>query len=464
MVVLKFGGTSVADAGPVSRAAEIVARQTGPRIAAVSALAGVTDRLVQIAALAEAGRLPAARGVLQRLTARHHELAAAFPGPVPQPLTHQINRFHAEMDTLVCRAAADRHVPASARDLLLGYGELLSSAVIAWAFERLGVPAAWVDARQVIVTDGNHGAATPLLEETAARVRDHLSPVLADGRVPVIGGFVGATPDGVGTTLGRGGSDVSAAILGVCARAREIQIWTDVDGVLAADPRVVRNPARLPHLSFAEAGALASFGAKVLHPATIDVAGPHGVPVRVLNSRRPDVAGTLIDAEAHDARPGPVAFAARRGTVAITATPRTGSVEALVQDVLGIVGSRRPQPYVAHASDGRAIVVLEDSMAAADLAASLQDVAEVRIERDVALLAAVGDEVFARPGAAAEVLETLDGLGVQAIAQPAAGRLLALVLEDADAAEAMTRLHERYYPAPAPSGLDPEAPAAGAPS
>ena len=171
-------------------------------------------------------------------------------------------------------------------DALAATGEILSSRIVAAALTSHELLATWVDARQAVVTDGEHTAAAPLFAETTAALMAHADPPLAAGRIPVIGGFVGATASGVTTTLGRGGSDYSAAIVGACLGAAEIQIWTDVDGMLTADPRIVTNPQVVPHLSFAEASELAYFGAKVLHPATIQPAVARNIPVRILNSHR----------------------------------------------------------------------------------------------------------------------------------------------------------------------------------
>src|SRR5207248_9512898 len=173
-------------------------------------------------------------------------------------------------------------------------GELASSRIVARALAERDIPAMWIDARSVIVTDGDHTAASPQIESTRERVRAGVHEAAAAGEVPVLGGFIGATAQGVTTTLGRGGSDYSAAIVGACLDVNEIQIWTDVDGMLTADPRIVDEPRLVERLSFAEASELAYFGAKVLHPSTILPAVANDIPVRILNSRRPERSGTLI--------------------------------------------------------------------------------------------------------------------------------------------------------------------------
>src|SRR5205823_5980926 len=199
---------------------------------------------------------------------------------------------------LVRALAVLREVSPRSLDAVLAIGELASSRMVAAAFVERRLPAVWIDGRAVIVTDAEHTGAVPDMTATETRAREALGPALKSGHVPVLGGFIGATLQGVTTTLGRGGSDYSAAIVGACLSAGEIQIWTDVDGMLTADPRIVEAPRLVRQLSFAEASELAYFGAKVLHPSTILPAVAKSIPVRILNSRRPEATGTLITADA----------------------------------------------------------------------------------------------------------------------------------------------------------------------
>ena len=198
----------------------------------------------------------------------------------------------------------------------------MSSRIVAAALTSHGLLATWIDARRAVVTDGEHTAAAPLFPETTAALMAHVDPPLAAGRIPVVGGFVGASQAGITTTLGRGGSDYSAAIVGACLGASEIQIWTDVDGMLTADPRIVPDPYVVPHLSFAEASELAYFGAKVLHPATIQPAVARNIPVRILNSHRPQARGTLITGERPPSARPLTAIASKKqvSVVSITST------------------------------------------------------------------------------------------------------------------------------------------------
>src|SRR4051812_6545863 len=290
-IVMKFGGTSVADAEAIARVVGIVkaARESSglPPVVIVSAMSGVTDRLLELTQAAERRRdAPGLNGVAG-LSRRHFEaLERLLP---PESASEVLGEIAAQLDDLRALLKATgilRAASPSAHDAIVCTGELMNSRILAAALQHAGVATAWVDARRTVVTDSAHSAAAPLAPQTREAVAREILPRVAEGRVPVLGGFVGATIQGVTTTLGRGGSDYSAAIVGAALDAREIQIWTDVDGMLTADPRIVAGPHVVPHLSFGEASELAYFGAKVLHPSTILPAVAKDIPVRILNSRR----------------------------------------------------------------------------------------------------------------------------------------------------------------------------------
>ncbi|MEO8681744.1 MAG: aspartate kinase, partial [Vicinamibacterales bacterium] len=309
MKVMKFGGTSVADQAAIERLIALVRAERqaeaqreggdarGP-VVVVSALSGVTDRLLGVAAMAGAGDVEGAYKSLLDLRERHITVCEVITDPVQrEAVLAALHKEFDAVDRIVHALAVLREVSPRWLDSLAATGEILSSQIVAAALTSHQLLAGWVDSRQAIVTDGEHTTAAPLFPETTAALMAHVDPPLAAGRIPVLGGFVGATTSGVTTTLGRGGSDFSAAIVGACLGASEIQIWTDVDGMLTADPRIVAHPQVVPHLSFAEASELAYFGAKVLHPATIQPAVARNIPVRILNSHRAHAKGTLITGE-----------------------------------------------------------------------------------------------------------------------------------------------------------------------
>jgi len=264
-VIMKFGGTSVADADAMARVVNIVRRQwesqpagDAPPVVVVSALSKVTDGLIRTARFAQDGDGANALALVKDLLDRHIAIASSVTtAERRETLVRALGAQFGELAGIVESLAATRDVSPRSHDAIVATGELVSSRIVAAAFAEQGLPVVWVDARQVLVTDAEHTMAAPDMNATCLQARDQIVPVMARGGIPVLGGFIGATVEGVTTTLGRGGSDYSAAIFGACLAAGEIQIWTDVDGMLTADPRVVPAPRVVPQLSFAEASELA---------------------------------------------------------------------------------------------------------------------------------------------------------------------------------------------------------------
>ncbi len=309
--------------------------------------------------------------------------------------------------------------------------------------------------RGLIETNGEHGSAAITLSGTADRIEQQLRPLLAAGRVPVVAGGVGASDAGAPTTLGHDGGDLTAAALGVELDAFEVQLWTDVDGVRAADPRVLRRARPISGLSYGEARDLAGFGARVLHAGAIELAATCLVPLRVRSSRRPEGDGTTISVNSgHEQRLAPVGFACRRALVTVVFAPRSGTAQALLEAAIGIAHRVTPKPVLALTLDERVIAACEDSDAASDLAAGLRDVANARTYPDTALLAAVADGLCDVPGAAEDMACVLDGIAVHATARTATAGAILVVVDDADVTPAMIRLHDRHYPGVEATGAD----------
>jgi aspartate kinase len=450
-IVMKFGGTSVADAEAIARVVGIVkgARASSglPPVVIVSAMSGVTDRLLELTEAAELRRDAHVLNGVAELSRRHFEaLERLLPpdaaGAVLTEIAAQLDDLRALLKaTGILRAASP-----SAHDAIVCTGELMNSRILAAALEQAGVATAWVDARRAIVTDGAHTAAAPLAPETRDAVTREIVPRVADGRVPVLGGFVGATIQGVTTTLGRGGSDYSAAIIGAALDAREIQIWTDVDGMLTADPRVVAKPHVVPHLSFGEASELAYFGAKVLHPSTILPAVAKDIPVRILNSRRPEAAGTIITAEPPAADRPLAAVACKRHVtmVEITST-RMLMAHGFLRRVFEIFERYRTAVDVVTTSEVSVSVTVDDDRGLDDIVGALREFAEVSVEADLAILCAVGDNLRTDPRIAARVIGALEGFRVRMVSQAASRRNVTIVLSDADLGAAMSQLHDEFF-------------------
>jgi aspartate kinase len=325
-------------------------------------------------------------------------------------------------------------------------GELLSSRLVTAALQQAGIPADWVDARCAIVTSDDHTRAVPKMRETNAALRASVVPLLDAGRVPVLGGFVGATPEGHTTTLGRGGSDYSAALVGAGIAASEIQIWTDVDGMLTADPRVVAAPRLVPQLSFDEAAELAYFGAKVLHPSTILPAVERNIPVRILNSRKPDGSGTTISAVgAADGTPLTGLASKRDVTVVDITSSRMLMAYGFLRQVFEVFERFRTAVDVVTTSEVTVSMTVDDRRHLDAIVEALKQYGEVAVEPEMALLCAVGDRLRNEPAIAARVVAVLEEVPLRMISQAASRRNITVVMRQADLPHAMQRLHEEFF-------------------
>jgi aspartate kinase len=463
MLVMKFGGTSVKDPDAIQRLARIVGRardaeidRAGPSrevdgrdagpVVVVSALSKVTDSLLDLATRAVKGDVNALAQGIAKLRQRHIDTAS---GVVRDPkrrqgLVEALNVDLAELSTLAHALDVVRDISPRLQDAIVAIGELASSRIVAAALEEAGLPSAWVDARTVLVT-ADDVPATPLMDETRARCDARLRPLLRSGRIPVLGGFIGATAGGVTTTLGRGGSDYSASIFGVAAGAAEIQIWTDVDGMLTADPRVLPAPRVVPRLSFNEASELAYFGAKVLHPSTITPAVAEEIPVRILNSQRPDVPGTLITRHGAADSSLLAAIACKREvTVIDIVSTRMLMAHGFLRRLFEVFERHRTAVDVVTTSEVSVSVTIDDCDRLDEIVRDLSTFADVSIADDMALVCAVGERLRVDPLLSAKVVGALEGIPLRMVSQAGSRRNITFVLPQSHLVEAMTRLHERF--------------------
>ena len=451
MVVQKFGGTSVADPEAIRRLIEIVrAARTrdarGPAVV-VSAMSRVTDGLLGVADSAGASHLAEALSRTQLIRDRHIATARELvSGPALDALVSQINAELDDLTDVIKALAVLREVSPRTLDVVAAVGELLSSRIIAAALTSAGVDAEWVDARQVIVTNNEHTRATPLGKETNDRLRSIVGPVLDSGRVAVLGGFVGATRAGHTTTLGRGGSDYSGALVGAGVEASEIQIWTDVDGMLSADPRVIKSAKLVDHLSFAEAAELAYFGAKVLHPSTILPAVERNIPVRILNSWKPAAAGTLITGAGSSTRKGLTGLASKRDVTVIDITStRMLAAYGFLRQVFEVFERFTTAVDMVTTSEVSVSVTVDDIRHLDEIEEALSEFASVSVERNMSLLCAVGDVLQHEPEMAARVVGVFEEVPLRMISQAASRRNITVVLRQGDLPHAMERLHEEFF-------------------
>ncbi len=451
MVVQKFGGTSVADPDAIRRLIDIVrtARTRdgrGPAVV-VSAMSRVTDALLTIASEAGGAKLESALGHVEQLRERHAAAARALvTGAELDPLLAHINEQFDQLAAVSKALGVLREVSPRTLDVVAAMGELLNARLIAAAMVTAGLPGEWVDARRVIVTNDEYTRAVPLMRETNAALKASVLSLVDAGRVPVIGGFVGATLEGNTTTLGRGGSDYSGALVGAGIDADEIQIWTDVDGMLTADPRIIAEPRLVPRLSFSEAAELAYFGAKVLHPSTILPAVERNIPVRILNSRKPAGEGTIITKEPANSGTLLTALAAKRDVTVVDITStRMLMAYGFLRRVFEVFERYKTAVDVVTTSEVSVSVTVDDRRHLDAIAEALREIAEVTIEPDMALVCAVGDRLRNEPEIAARVIGVLEEVPLRMISQAASRRNITVILRQADLPHAMHRLHEEFF-------------------
>jgi len=454
MIVMKFGGTSVQDAASIERVASIVKERLKAKpIVVVSAMARVTDQLLAMARAAGAGDRKTALDLSRALRERHFNTAGELLGTALFTQVHSDLAAHFEaLDELLLGIAAVGELTPRTTDHVAAFGEVLSSKVIAAAFCARGLNAVLVDARECLVTDSSHTRAAPLFEETNERLRLRVQPEIEAGKVPVMGGFIAATKAGVTTTIGRGGSDFSAAIIGAGLGAERIEIWTDVDGMMTTDPNLCPEARRIKVISFDEAAELAYFGAKVLHPATILPAVQKNIPVCILNSRNPACAGTLIAARAPHCRNVFKAIAAKkRITIVDVAAPRMLLAHGFLRAIFEAFERHRVAVDVVSTSEVSVSLTIDSNEAVPALAADLAKLADVKYDGRKAIVCLVGENLRETPGIAARVFGELADVKIRMISQGASEINLTFVIEEEDVPKVMQRLHTTFF-----SELDPE--------
>lgn len=446
MIVSKFGGTSVADAEAITRTAEIIRGRSERRpIVIVSAMAGVTNDLLALAERAVQGELLTAMQAVEALRRRHFETAEKLLGARDaSDLCAEMSVMFDELASLAGALSVLGHLTPRSLDSIAATGELLSSQIVVAAYEKLGLSAGLVDARQVVITDDAYTKAAPQPEAIQAAARETILPMLRAGRIPVLGGFVGATATGITTTLGRGGSDYSAALVGAALDAEAIEIWTDVDGMLTADPRVVDGAQLIEQIRFDEASELASFGAKVLHPSTIAPAVRRGIPVYVYNSLRPSGKGTRITFEAP--RRPVSAIAGKRGTTIVKVrSSRMLLSHGFLRTIFEVFERHRTSIDVVATSEVSVSVTVDQTEHLDAILVDLATLGDVSVERARGIIAIVGAGLSDDTSTMGVALEALRGLKVHMLSLSATGINFTLIVDADDVAPAMRRLHSAFF-------------------
>ena len=447
MIVMKFGGTSVESAAAIERVASIVkARAPRRPVVVVSAMGKTTNRLLAIASAAiEGTREEYIRQIHDLRDFHSREARQVVPLADRAELDRLLDEHFQELTELVKGLAVLGELTPRSIDAISSYGERLSSYIVALAFRHFGMDAVHLDSRQMIVTDRRHTQAAPLYPETYARLAA-VVPALAESRIVVMGGFIAATGDGVTTTLGRGGSDFTASIVGAGIGAQEIQIWTDVDGMLTADPTILSGGHRVKTISFAEAAELAYFGAKVLHPATVVPAVEKNIPVLILNSRRPDLSGTRIVSEAVPCANVVKSIACkRRITVVNVHSNRMLMAHGFLRRIFEVFDRHETAVDMVSTSEVSVSLTIDNTRALEAICQELSQFSEVAMEDGQAIVCLVGDNIRYTPGVAMRVFGALDGINIRMISQGASLLNLSFVVAEKDLHPTVAALHTEFF-------------------
>ena len=449
MLVMKFGGTSVESAEAIERVAGIVReRRARHPVVVVSAMGKTTNKLLAIAGAAVEGQSDKALGLLNELREFHQRESAGLG------VECEIEAHFQELAELVKGIAILGELTPRATDTVAAFGERLSSFIVAARFRQCGIETVHVDARSLIFTDRRHMQAAPIFAETYVRLAAAIPP-LAAKQVVVMGGFIASAEDGVTTTLGRGGSDYTAAIVGAGIGAEEIQIWTDVDGMLTADPAILPGGYRVKQCSFAEAAELAYFGAKVLHPATVLPAIEKNIPVRILNSRRPHVEGTLITAEAPRTASPIRSIACKRNiTLVNIVSTRMLMAHGFLRRIFEIFDRFETPVDMLATSEVSVSLTIDNTRALDAIRNEIEHFAEVSIEDNQAIVCMVGDNIRHTPGIAARAFGALSGMNIRMISQGASLLNISVVVAAADLKRAVESLHREFFSNPDPQAFE----------
>lgn len=457
---MKFGGTSVEGATAFQTAARIVAeRQSQRPVVVVSAMAGFTDALLGCVKTTVDANAAGSMAMLEKHFDRHLRVIETLLSKEAPRLFGLVNYSRSEIQEqlkLLVNGVdqdAERGVYGEkalqnkfVADAVASNGERLSAALLAAVLTENGFPAQDVDARECLVTDNNHGCAAPLMDQAISNTRHRLRPLIEDEVIPVLGGFIGATTDGATTTLGRGGSDYSAAIFGAALDAKEIQIWTDVPGVLTADPRLVSHARTVPQLSFEEAAELAYFGAKVLHPKTLQPAIERNIPVRICNSRNQHGGSTVVVETTEKSAQTVKAIAHKTGvtTVQVTAARMLGAY-GFLRSLFEVFDRHRTAVDVVTTSEVSVSLSLDDTSNLDAIVTDLEKLGSVSVEKGRAILCVVGEGLRSTPGIAGRIFSTISNINVSLISQGASRINLTFAVEETHAREAVQRLHREFF-------------------
>jgi aspartate kinase len=448
---MKFGGTSVEDATAIRRLVSIVRRQSHRRpVVVVSAMGRTTNGLLECARMAAAGDMRPAQSRLDELAAHHFKTADQLASRQEIESLHEALNKHflairSALEEVQKTGPAGQLTPRLS-DAISSNGELLSSLVVAAALRAADLKGVWVDVRPMMRTNDDFTRAAPQFEVANPMLEEGFKAVLTDGGVAVTQGFIGSADGGVTTTIGRGGADYSASIIGAAIGAEEIQIWTDVDGIMTTDPRVAPEAAKVKIISFAEASELAYFGAKVLHPSTLLPAMAKDIPTRVCNSRRPEADGTSIVRSAPPSRAVVKAIAFKRGIAVVDVTSdRMLMAHGFLSRLFAVFDKHETSVDMVATSEVSVSMTLDDTRRLDEIVADLQFLGEVSVERDAALICLVGENLKFTPGVASRIFSSIAQINVSMISHGASAINVSFIVDGASVERAVRSLHREFF-------------------
>jgi aspartate kinase len=465
MIVMKFGGTSIQDAAAINQVAKIVAgRLERAPVVVVSAMARVTDSLLLVAHTARERRFEQSAAIIGELRNRHLATARELLAGATAFATERysldyvegsIGELFSELENLAHSVATLGELTARSQDAIVSFGERLSSILVAGALSAHGINVSLLDSRRFIITDSHFTSAAPDMRETEARARETLLPLIQSGRVPLAQGFIGSTVDGATTTIGRGGSDYTAAIIGAALGAEAVEIWTDVDGLMTADPRIVKGARRIRVISFDEAAELSYFGAKVLHPSTVLPAIERRLPVHIYNTHNPARGGTLIVAEAPPTESVIKSIAFKRGvTIINVASTRMLLAYGFLRAIFDVFERHETSVDVVTTSEVSVSMTLDSAGSLEAIKRDLDGIGNVTVERDKAIVCVVGSNLKSTPGVAARLFRAIEKINVNMISQGASEINLTFVIDETDVDAVVRSLHDQFFADPDPGVFD----------
>ena len=451
MVVMKFGGTSVGSPSAIERACSIVqSRADRFPLVVVSAIGDTTDRLVEAA---EAGPIGGADLLTTLRDRTEADTRAVVSGTAASEMDPFLDEAMSEARDLlnVIDSRPDKASPSPELDAFLGIGERISSRLVTLALVDRGLAAYNLDSRELFVSEARHGGASPLLGPTRERLRQAVPQLLSDGTIPVIGGFIATGEDGSPTTLGRGGSDCTATIAGAALGAEEVQIWTDVDGVMTADPSLIDSARSLPVLSLREASELAYFGGRVLHPSTMLPAIESGIPIRVLNSRHPEAEGTLIVAEPPESESVVKSVVYKENITLIDIySTRMLMAHGFLARIFAVFEKHETPVDMVSTSEVSVSMTVDRTDSLPRILEDLASFSDAEATPGKAIVCVVGEGIRYTPGIAARVFNSLEGIRIRMISLGASRVNVGFVIDENDLEIAVRRLHTTFFDEPSP--------------